>query len=302
MDKKIIYWMLVLISLVSWGYATTDVSSIRDIWLGENIYEDGVKGYIVPAGAIAIFEGACPVGWTNLSESGEDFNGVFIRGDEVASVLGTGGSSTHSHTTTGSTADESGHIHSINFGNVVTTGSNTAHTHTYSDTVSSTTDAGSAHSHGSSYTRESHLHGHGTYDIDHVHSVNIGSYAPGATSCNTKQEASGTARTGCHTHTFDPAASNTGAASIDVDGSTQEAGGGSITGTSATESSHTHGLVDYTVGGTSPSGQGEHTHSEDFPSYDLGTGTAHSHGAGSIVGENADNEPSYVNLIFCLKD
>lgn len=59
----------------------------------------------VPSGAIAIFDAACPAGWTSVSGVGGAFNATFIRG--ASSYGATGGASTHAHTLL------TGHTHSI---------------------------------------------------------------------------------------------------------------------------------------------------------------------------------------------
>lgn len=62
-------------------------------------------GNFVPAGMIAIFDAACPTGWTRVSA----FDGLFLRG--AASYGGTGGADTHTHT-------GSSHQHKMGIGNM----------------------------------------------------------------------------------------------------------------------------------------------------------------------------------------
>jgi len=230
MNRQTIYGILILITLISWSYAITDVSSIRDIYVSENIYEDNVKGSMVPSGAIVLFDAACPIGWTCVScNSGDDFYQRFPNGS--ASYGTTGGSATHTHTISGTTGSEASHTH----------GSGT-------------------------YGTVDHAHGAGTMGMAHVHNVDI-ALKVSEEGGGSKKRGTGTFRAvKGHTHDFNPTNSDTeGASTSTFGGTTENTGGGYITGTS-------------------------------------GTGSSHSHGAGTYSLNSKSTLPSYVNLVFCIKD
>jgi hypothetical protein len=79
---------------------------------------------------IAMFDGACPSGWTEVTA----FRNRFVRGHDGDSSYGeTGGSDTHDHSysgTTGGPSDEECHKYSL----ICELSSNT-HTHDYSGTT-----------------------------------------------------------------------------------------------------------------------------------------------------------------------
>jgi hypothetical protein len=68
---------------------------------------DGLAIGNVPSGAIAVFDVACPTGWTSVSAVAAAFNGKFIVG--AATYGATGGAATHTHDITSLAA----HTHSI---------------------------------------------------------------------------------------------------------------------------------------------------------------------------------------------
>ncbi len=82
----------------------------------------------IPAGAIAVFTGELPSGWTRYS----DQDGYYIRGENT---IATGGSNTHTHTITGTTSGGSTSVNSRSGsgGNVAVA----THTHTVSSSTGS---------------------------------------------------------------------------------------------------------------------------------------------------------------------
>jgi len=69
-----------------------------------------LKGYEVPAGIIAVFDAACPTGWTRVAA----WDGQFVRG--AASYGGSGGTSLHGHTTPVHAHTTPDHYHHITIG------------------------------------------------------------------------------------------------------------------------------------------------------------------------------------------
>lgn len=80
----------------------------------------------IPAGAIALFDAAVPVGWTQYSAQ----NGNYVRGE--GTVGSTGGSNTHSHAITGTTSTGIGTIASPNTSGAQEPAAADNHIHTYS--------------------------------------------------------------------------------------------------------------------------------------------------------------------------
>jgi hypothetical protein len=106
-------------------------------WLGASHDHNGGSGDgatlgLVASGFIAMFDVACPSGWTRVSA----WDGKFLRG--AAAYGGTGGSDTHTHSIA------SGHTHSI-----------TDHTHSAGHTHSIP-----AHTHSANHAHNSQTHTH----------------------------------------------------------------------------------------------------------------------------------------------
>lgn len=298
--KKIIKGMILIVTLIIIHLvnAGTDLTDVSYLLFEGHIYDsNNVRGGIVPKGMIAIFNGSCPTGWTQ--ETG--YEGYFIRGDDLANFGGTGGNANHDHTVSGTTDVGTNHTHTL--GPITRDlDAESSHTHSFNDTISSTTGAGSAHSHGAgSYTANAHTHGAGT--LVHVHTHSYDTPADTSTYASVTKPAGATADTVCpdHTHSVDPGAVTSGAASATaLSGDTASGGGDAITGSTADESSHTHGITDYTGHGIM--GTTSHTHSVTIPQqYVLGE-ESHTHGVGTYDFAAQDNLPSYTNVVLCSKD
>jgi Domain of unknown function (DUF2341) len=85
----------------------------------------------IPAGAIAIFDASVPVGWTQYSAQ----NGFYVRGESIANRGVTGGSNTHTHTISGTTANNAGVTNGTGGGAISI--ANNPHSHTVSSNTAS---------------------------------------------------------------------------------------------------------------------------------------------------------------------
>lgn len=183
------------------GYVLTSDGSGNASWQS---LPAGTTG--VPTGMVAMFESACPSGWTRRSGTGETYENKFVRGGATYSAAG-GGSDTHSHT--------------IDPPNTTSTAAG-AHTHTV-DIPSTSSSTDGAHSH--SITGST-----GSTDITHTHTFTtggpsssnffdsggaFGAASDSHTHSGTTDPAGGshshtagtlhTTEDGAHSHTFDPA-------------------------------------------------------------------------------------------------
>lgn len=155
----------------------------------------------VPTGLVAMFESACPSGWTRRSGAGETYENKFPRGAAAYSAAG-GGADTHIHTidppNTTSTASGA-HTHTVDIA-VTTSSTDGAHTHTISGSTAST-------------------------DITHTHS-----FTTGGPSGTTNGVAGGTAL---------PSTGHTHSGTTDPSGGSHSHSAGSLSANSAGNHSHT---------------------------------------------------------------
>lgn len=141
------------------GYVLTTDGS------GNGTWQVSAAGSGVPTGMIALFDAACPVGWTSISGVGEVLNGRFPYGGAAYSAT-PGGASSHSHdvnpASTTSSAVSALHTHTISGYSAVTaqcsgcaqdstatgTESVSERSHTHSVTLPTmTTSSSGAHTH-----------------------------------------------------------------------------------------------------------------------------------------------------------
>jgi len=85
----------------------------------------------IPTNAIAVFDATVPSGWTRYAAQ----DGYYTRGESAANRGTTGGSNTHTHTITGTTAGAAGATNDNTGG--ATSIANTGHTHTISSATAS---------------------------------------------------------------------------------------------------------------------------------------------------------------------
>ncbi|MBW1810600.1 MAG: hypothetical protein JRJ87_20575 [Deltaproteobacteria bacterium] len=171
------------------------------------------SGAGVPNGLIAIFDGACPAGWTRVAA----FDGQVLRGS--AAYGATGGSDTHDHSVDPASTDSSSggiHNHSVD-PSAADTSSAGSHSHGVNYTT-----RGIGHSHtvnppttGSGVQSNNHTHGYeygtaGTkstvgFNQGHTHNVNIAAFDSASTN-PTDRYVSDTNSAGGHTHSLNLAA------------------------------------------------------------------------------------------------
>lgn len=297
-------WMLiVLFSLTFIGVANalTDLN-VNNIFFVGSLVQQGVEGHLLPSGTILMFNGSCPTGWTEQTH----YQGTLLRVDSVANVGKTGGSDTHTHSISGTSAAETAHTHTSDPPQV-TSAAESSHTHSFSDTVSSSTDNEAAHTHGvGTLDVSSHTHGIGTLDGPaHTHSVNPGGATSSSRSCS---QARGTTDTRTlyatsHTHYVDyGGVTSAGRISVSRWGTSGTAVGDSVVGgsTSGAGSAHNHGLTDYTAAGTSGAGS-SHDHDYDLTNTETNA-SEHSHDVGTLATSEETLLPPYINVVFCAKD
>jgi hypothetical protein len=225
----------------------------------------GVFAGAVPSGMIALFDAACPVGWTRFTA----LDGKFPRGGATYDALG-GGADTHLHSVDAPVTSST------------TTG---AHTHAV-DPAPVATDAVADHTHGTfstggkdtSYVNLTHTHS-GTADSQgsHSHTTSFstgGSFTTGGGASAVMAVTSPTGTAGAHTHNV-----SVGGPSVSLDH--RHTITASTTGSGGT---HAH-TAD--VASTSTTTVGDHAHTTDVVAFDSAT---------------ASNIPAYVQVVFCKKD
>jgi hypothetical protein len=295
MKKIWTYTLLIVLIIVTWVHAVTDVTSVRNI-ATTAMYENGNQVYPIPSGAIAFFETSCPNGWTRLGAA----DNRYIRGDTIANKWVTGDSS-HSHSISPTISSESSHTHSFNFAATSLSDCSTvSHTHTVSDSISSSLVSNS-HSHSACFDRSSHYHDAGSYTDSHTHYLDLANINIAASGSNNLADNSGLARAQSgHTHNFNPSGVHTNSLSTGFSGNTDTSGSDSVSGSSGS-SSHTHTI---TGGGTITnfiSSESSHQHTIDFASDTSDAGSSHTHG-NSLSVVSASINPPYISLLVCMKD
>jgi hypothetical protein len=232
---------------------------------GNATWQVSAGGSGVPTGLIALFDAACPSGWTSISGASGVLENRFPMG--VASYTGTpAGASTHTHT-----VDVA----------ITTSSSAGAHTHTVDPPNATSTSAGS-HYHnpevGSGSTGSSGGHDHGysgttTSAGDHGHSIGVvGSIQPGEAGSWYDIVATSTNNAGAHTHDFSGTVGAVANHSHDLSWPNTASGG-----------THTH---DLNIGAFASGSDGAHTHTTDPASVTSGSGSS---------------LPPYVGFVFCKK-
>ncbi len=210
------------------GYVLTSDASGNASWAA---LPGGSSG--VPSGLVAMFESACPSGWTRRSGVGEPYNNKFVRGGATYSEIG-GGSDTHTHTADPAVATSTAggdHTHSIDIG-LTGSGSSGGHSHTISGSTGAT-------------------------DVGHTHSFSTGGPS------NTGQVTGGGApvASDAHSHT-----GTTGGASVSLNHSH-----GSGTFGTSTDGTHSHNVDPAAVASSGVSAL--HSHTVDVASFTTGSGS-----------------------------
>lgn len=212
------------------GHVLTSDASGNASWVA---LPAGTAG--VPAGMVAMFEAACPSGWTARSGAGQPYQNKFARGGATYVEAG-GGADTHTHT-----IDPA----------ATSTSSDGAHTHTFDPVAADTSLAGShSHAPATALATTSSAGAH-THTVDPAAVTSTGPNSTVAITAGASAVASGT-----HTHDFDV-------------GSTTSSSDGSHTHTviwpnTDTASGHVHS---FDLASTGSSSAGAHTHSVDVASF-----------------------------------
>ena len=138
----------------------------------------------VPSGLIAIFDVACPTGWTRVTA----FDSLFVRG--AATYGGTGGADAHTHGIGSyAAAGEATHTHDVG---TLAVANESAHTHQVDPPI--TTSSMSAN------TTVQSGSGAGVAAQDHTHTTDIAAFASAAGSAHAHGLSGATAAGASHAH------------------------------------------------------------------------------------------------------
>ena len=258
-------------SHVAAGNHTHDFEQIAGE-ISTNQLPASVTASAVPSGMIAMFDAACPTGWSAY----DALNGRIPRGEPTgnADSLDQGGSDdavvvAHGHNTSGTAASGGGHAHSVS-GN----SGNQSANHTHGAGSFAAASAG-AHAHGT--TVGSHRHRVYAMPVDdrNITGTNGGGQQHGVTADAGSNNNNYTSAYGAYT------SSESNTVTVNSGG----AHGHSISGTSANQSANHNHAINITSATA-----GAHGHSV--------SGTAASTG----VSATGANLPAYAEMIFCKKD
>lgn len=241
------------------GYVLTSDASGNGTW-------QAAGSGAIPVGLIALFDVACPSGWTRFLA----LDDKFPRGG--ATYGGTGGADTHTHSVdVGATTSTSagGHTHSVDAPSTTST-STGSHFHGTFNTGAGGTSGGQD----TSFVDLAHTHS-GTTDSAGAHTHDLNQRTVSTTTLDA-DVANGivTNSAGAHTHTFTSGGAN-----------------------SSLNHRHSINASDTTTAGA-------HTHDTDISPFNTTSDGAHTHSVdpAAVTSATGSTLPAYLTMVFCKKN